>query len=185
MLGKARYGTDTVISPSMDVIAVIPTYNEADNLVGLCKALLSLTLELEILIVDDNSPDGTGELAAKLANKEHKIHVIHRSEKLGLGTAYTHGLNWALQHTNANIIAQMDADFSHDPNTLPSLVKVAARNTVAVGSRYTMGGGIQNWGPGRRFLSKTANLYVRIDLSTCNRCNWRIPLLATDYPVPD
>ena len=105
MLGKARYGTDTVISPSMDVIAVIPTYNEADNLVGLCKALLSLTLELEILIVDDNSPDGTGELAAKLANKEHKIHVIHRSEKPGLGTAYIHGLNWALQYTNANIIA--------------------------------------------------------------------------------
>ena len=122
-------------------------------------------MDLEIFIVDDNSPDDTGELAAKLANHEQNIHVIHRSEKLGLGTAYTDCLNWALQHTNANIIAQMDADFSHNPNALPPFVKVAARNTVAVGSRYTMGGGIQNWGPCRRFLSKAANLYVRTVLS--------------------
>ena len=75
----------------MSVIVVIPTYNEADNLVPLCKALLSLALELEILIVDDASPDGTGELAQELADTEYKIHVIHRAEKLGLGTAYTHG----------------------------------------------------------------------------------------------
>ena len=144
---------------------MIPTYNEADNLVPLCKALLSLALELEILIVDDASPDGTGELAQELADTEYKIRVIHRAEKLGLGTAYTHGLNWALENTNATLIAQMDADFSHDPTALPSLVEVATRNTIAVGSRYVMGGGIKNWGLGRRFLSKAANLYVRTILS--------------------
>jgi dolichol-phosphate mannosyltransferase len=149
----------------MSVIVVIPTYNEADNIVPLCKALLSLALELEILIVDDASPDGTGELAQELADTEYKIRVIHRAEKLGLGTAYTHGLNWALENTNATLIAQMDADFSHDPTALPSLVEVATRNTIAVGSRYVMGGGIKNWGLGRRFLSKAANLYVRTILS--------------------
>jgi dolichol-phosphate mannosyltransferase len=149
----------------MSVIVVIPTYNEADNLVPLCKALLSLALELEILIVDDASPDGTGELAQELADTEYKIRVIHRAEKLGLGTAYTHGLNWALENTNATLIAQMDADFSHDPTALPSLVEVATRNTIAVGSRYVMGGGIKNWGLGRRFLSKAANLYVKTILS--------------------
>lgn len=145
----------------MSVIVVIPTYNEVENLSGLCKALFSLPLDLEILVIDDNSPDGTGDLAQELANGEDRFNIIHREGKLGLGTAYTLGLTWALNNSKASIIAQMDADFSHDPYALPSLVQIAAKGVVAVGSRYTTGGGIQDLGRTRRFLSAVANMYIR------------------------
>ena len=111
----------------MSVIVEIPTYNEVENLPGLCSALFSLPIDLEILVIDDNSPDGTGDLAGELAILEDKFNVIHRDGKLGLGTAYTQGLTWALNNSNASIIAQMDADFSHDPYALPLLIQVSAK----------------------------------------------------------
>ena len=145
----------------MSVIVVIPTYNEVENLPGLCNALFSLPIDLEILVVDDNSPDGTGDLARELAIREDRFNIIHRRGKLGLGTAYTEGLTWALNNSKADIISQMDADFSHDPYALPLLIQVSAKGPVAVGSRYTAGGDIQGLGSGRRFLSAVANRYIR------------------------
>ncbi len=144
----------------METIVVIPTYNEADNIPELTRALLDLDLDLGILIVDDNSPDGTGRLADELAANEPRIMVRHRPGKLGLGTAYAQGFAWALENTNASLFAQMDADFSHHPSVLPDLVAAARRGLVAIGSRYVPGGGVKNWGLGRRILSRGASLYV-------------------------
>lgn len=147
-------------SINMETIVVIPTYNEADNIPDLTRALLDLGLDLGILIVDDNSPDGTGQVADELAAGEPRIMVRHRPGKLGLGTAYAQGFAWALKNTDASLFAQMDADFSHDPAVLPNLVAAARRGLVAVGSRYVPGGGVQNWGLGRRMLSRGASFYV-------------------------
>ena len=146
---------------TISVIVVIPTYNEVENLSGLCNTLFSLPIDLEILVIDDNSPDGTGELARELSIQEDRFNVIHRSGKLGLGTAYTEGLTWALNNSKADIIAQMDADFSHDPYALPLLIQVSTKGAIAVGSRYTAGGDLEGLGSWRRFLSAAANMYIR------------------------
>ena len=145
----------------MSIIVVIPTYNEVDNLPSLCSALLSLPLDLEILVIDDNSPDGTGDVGQELADLEDRFNIIHRAGKRGLGTAYIEGFTWALKNSKAHIIAQMDADFSHDPYDLPLLSQISAKGDVAVGSRYTVSGSIQGLGIWRRFLSKVANMYLK------------------------
>ena len=149
--------------------------------------MFSLPIDLEILIVDDNSPDGTGNVAQELAIREDRFKVIHRKGKLGLGTAYTEGLTWALNNSKADIIAQMDADFSHDPYALPLLVQVSAKGAVAVGSRYTTGGDLQGLGSWRRFLSAVANMYIRTflglsvrDCTGAFRCWPRSTLLRID-----
>lgn len=148
-------------------MVVMPTYNEAENLPDMVSALFSLGLEgLEMLVVDDNSPDGTGDIAERLAQERPgKIHVIHREGKLGLGTAYLAGFRYALSR-GADFIFEMDADFSHSPSYVPKLLEVAQEHDIAVGSRYIPGGGVDaNWSLWRRFLSWWGNsIYARMVL---------------------
>jgi dolichol-phosphate mannosyltransferase len=149
------------------VMVVIPTYNEADNLRALIGELLALALAgLEILIVDDNSPDGTGQIADELTHQyPNRVHVLHRAGKLGLGTAYLTGFRYALEH-GANHVVQMDADFSHSPSYIPDFVKAMEDYDVVVGSRYVSGGQLdERWGWWRYFLSWWANtVYARVIL---------------------
>lgn len=147
----------------MKAIAVIPTYNEAENLPRLVGELFALGLpDLELVVVDDSSPDGTGSIAARLA-EEHtgRIHLIQRPEKLGLGTAYLAGFRLALER-GAEVILQMDADFSHSPSDVPRLISALESYDVAVGSRYAPGARLApDWGFLRRALSWGANGYAR------------------------
>lgn len=150
----------------MRLTVVIPTYNEAENLPKLLSALFDLPLEdLSILIVDDNSPDGTGQLADEWVSKyPGRMAVIHRSGKLGLGTAYITGFRQALQ-AGAQAIAQMDADFSHPPEKLLVLLEALRSCDVAMGSRYVPGGGVdERWPFWRKGLSAFGNLYARLIL---------------------
>lgn len=153
-------------------IVVIPTYNEADNLPVMTKALFDLGVGgLEILIIDDGSPDGTGNIADGL-HAEHPdcFHVIHRTGKQGLGTAYIRGFTWALEH-GADRVIQMDADFSHTPKDILRLLEASEKYDVVVGSRYVKGGRTdESWGWGRWFLSWWANsVWVRMTLGLRTR----------------
>jgi dolichol-phosphate mannosyltransferase len=149
------------------VMVVIPTYNEAENIRTLAGELLALDVPgLEILIVDDGSPDGTGQIADEMADQHPgRVHVIHRAGKLGLGTAYVTGFRYALDH-NAHIIVQMDADFSHSPTYIPAFVEKLESCDVVVGSRYVQGGRLdERWGWWRYFLSWWANsIWTRFTL---------------------
>jgi dolichol-phosphate mannosyltransferase len=145
----------------MEVLIVVPTYNEAENLPRLIETLLSLELDLGVLVVDDNSPDGTGDMADELAANDPKVLVLHREGKQGLGTAYVQGFQRGLAETDAKLFVQMDADFSHNPFKVPELVEKARQGAVAIGSRYVAGGGVKNWGLGRRILSRGGSLYAR------------------------
>lgn len=146
-----------------DTLVVVPTYNEAENLEAIVRAVRQHGYQ--VLVVDDGSPDGTGELADALATAEpDSVAVLHRSEKQGLGPAYTAGFAWGLDH-GAQILCEMDADFSHDPADLPALVgAVESGADLAIGSRYVAGGGVENWPWHRRALSKFGNLYARLML---------------------
>ncbi|HUB06091.1 MAG TPA: polyprenol monophosphomannose synthase [Myxococcales bacterium] len=143
-----------------DALVVLPTYNEAENLPAITRAILDASDRIEILVVDDNSPDGTGRLADDLATAEPRIHVLHRERKEGLGRAYLAGFGWALAHDYAFIL-EMDADFSHDPHHLPELLDAAGHADLVLGSRYVEGGGTQHWGVLRRFVSQGGSLYAR------------------------
>jgi len=167
----------------MKVLIIIPTYNERENL----PAIVPLILEpfpYEVLVVDDQSPDGTGAIADDLAQKyPGRLHVLHRTGKRGLGLSYLDGFRWALEH-HADLICQMDADLSHDPKYLPDLVKAAETNDLVLGSRYLNGISVINWPLRRILLSWFANRYVRVitGLTTCDttsgfRC-WRSDALA-------
>ena len=149
------------------LVVVIPTYNEAENIEKISETLLALSVDgLGILFVDDNSPDGTGQLADTLTKKyPGQINVIHRSGKLGLGTAYIQGFKWAIAQ-GADLVIQMDADFSHSPNYIPQFLEQIKDYDVVVGSRYISGGKLdENWGWGRWFLSWWANsVWVRLIL---------------------
>jgi dolichol-phosphate mannosyltransferase len=142
-------------------LVVIPTYNEASNLPTLVPQVLAQDPRLEILVVDDNSPDGTGPLADALALTDPRVHVLHREAKLGLGTAYLTGFRWALDR-GYEYVFEMDADFSHDPAHLPEFLKAAANADLVLGSRY-LGGKVTvvNWPIGRLMLSYWANVYAR------------------------
>ncbi len=149
------------MDPSKALAAVIiPTYNEVENIRALVGTIRSVDADLHVIIVDDNSPDGTGQLADELALADDKAHVIHRSGKLGLGTAYLAGFNQALA-MGCDRVLTMDADFSHHPRYLPSLIRLTETRDVAIGSRYVPGGGVTGWGPSRIVLSRTANLVAR------------------------
>jgi dolichol-phosphate mannosyltransferase len=144
-------------------LVVVPTYNERENLRPLVDAVLR-DERFDMLVIDDNSPDGTGELAEELAG-EHpdRVFVLRRTGKLGLGTAYRAGFNWALDR-DYDLICEMDADFSHDPAALPRLADAAERADVVLGSRYVYGGGTENWSPLRKVISQGGSLYSRLIL---------------------
>ncbi|MBI5774233.1 MAG: polyprenol monophosphomannose synthase [Verrucomicrobia bacterium] len=143
-----------------DTLAVVPTYNERDNLAPLVERVLSLPVPIDLLVVDDNSPDGTGRLADELAAKHPSVHVLHRSEKNGLGRAYCAGFAWALER-NYEFICEMDGDFSHNPADLPALRAAAQTADLALGSRYSNGIRVINWPLRRLMLSMGAGMYVR------------------------
>ena len=148
----------------MRVVVCVPTYDERENLEPLVRALGEGLAELgsdgRILVIDDASPDGTGELADRLARELAFLDVLHRERKEGLGPAYVAGFERALA-TGAELVATMDCDFSHDPNELPRLVEAASRADVAIGSRYVPGGATENWGTLRRLVSRGGSLYAR------------------------
>ena len=173
----------------MKTMVVMPTYNEADNLVQMVAELMTLELDgLEILIIDDDSPDGTGEIAEELAAQyADELQVIHRQGKMGLGTAYITGFRHALED-GADYIIQMDADFSHSPSYLPLFLDKMRECDVVIGSRYVPGGGVdERWSPWRRFLSWGGNFYARVitglplhDTTGGFRCFRRQALLDLD-----
>jgi len=142
-------------------LVVIPTYNEVGNLAALVEQVLAQDAGLEILVVDDHSPDGTGQLAEALAQKQPRLRVLHREAKLGLGTAYITGFKWALER-GYDLLFEMDADFSHDPAHLKDFLKAIADADLVLGSRY-LGGRVTvvNWPMGRLVLSYCANIYAR------------------------
>lgn len=149
----------------MDRLAiVIPTYNERENIGSLVDSILGLGLDICVIIVDDNSPDGTGSLVDELASKHAGVHVIHRPSKLGLGTAHIAGMKAAL-NINATHVVTMDADFSHHPRYLPDVVDSLREFDVVIGSRYVPGGGTLHCSAARRALSRGANLFARTVLS--------------------
>lgn len=166
----------------MQISIVIPTYNEKDNLSKLIETIIAVLdrkcLDGKIIIVDDNSPDGTGHIADQLAEKDHRIQVIHRKEKLGIGTAHIAGFKHALEVNHSDLIFSMDSDLSHDPKYLPDFIEMHESGcNVVVGSRYVRGGGVENWGLYRKAVSKGANILastllgVKVhDMTTGYRC---------------
>ncbi len=145
----------------MDTLVIIPTYNEKDNCEAIVGAVLSACPESEVLVVDDNSPDGTGRIADRLAAAEPRVHVLHREKKQGLGRAYIAGFRWALERPQYQFVMEMDADFSHDPKAVPQLRAAAADADLVLGSRYIGGIRVINWPMNRLLLSTGAALYVR------------------------
>ncbi|MBK9257239.1 MAG: polyprenol monophosphomannose synthase [Saprospiraceae bacterium] len=144
-------------------LVIIPTYNEVENIFSIVTATLDQGSEFHVLIVDDNSPDGTSEVVQDMQKTNDKIHLLVRKGKLGLGTAYIEGFRYGLEH-NFDYIFEMDADFSHNPNDLKRLLKPVLEGgfDVAIGSRYVQGGDISNWPNDRKILSFSASVYVRM-----------------------
>ena len=170
----------------MSAIVIIPTYNERGNLTDLTERLLSLPVDLDILFIDDGSPDGTGELADDLARKHPNVSLMQRGKKLGFGSALIAGYGAALKG-NYSLILQMDADLSHDPAAIPDLIEAAADHDLVLGSRYVGGVRVIDWEMSRILLSWVANTYARAvtrlpvhDVTTGFRCFRREVLQALD-----
>jgi dolichol-phosphate mannosyltransferase len=144
-----------------ETLIIVPTYNERENLPRMAHKLLSLPVAVDVLVVDDNSPDGTGKIADELAAKHPQIHVLHRSEKNGLGRAYIAGFKWALEK-NYQFIFEMDCDFSHDPDEIVNFLKAAENADLVLGSRYSGGIRVINWPLRRLMLSRSAGKFVNI-----------------------
>jgi len=170
---------------------VLPTYNEAENLERIVRAslpeLAKATADHRILVVDDGSPDGTGEIADRLAAELEPVEVLHRTAKEGLGRAYLAGFERALA-AGADLVLEMDADFSHDPRDLPRLIEASAEADLVLGSRYVPGGGVTDWGLLRRMLSRGGSWYARVvlgapvrDLTGGFKCFHRRTLEGIDY----
>lgn len=147
----------------MKTLIIVPTYNEMENLRPLVEAVFSNAPKTDLLVVDDNSPDGTGQLADEIAAEDSRVRVLHRSGKLGLGTAYITGFKYTIEH-NYDAAFEMDADFSHDPSYLPDFLKEIEHADLVIGSRYVRGGGTSNWSPVRRFISGGGNVFARFML---------------------
>ncbi|HEX9249396.1 MAG TPA: polyprenol monophosphomannose synthase [Gemmatimonadaceae bacterium] len=142
-------------------LVIVPTYNERFNIARLIPAILAQDPSLEILVVDDASPDGTGAIVDGIATNNPRVHVIHREGKLGLGTAYIAGFQWALER-KYDLVFEMDADFSHNPERLPEFLEAIRESDVVLGSRYQDGHvNVVNWPMSRLFLSYAANIYAR------------------------
>jgi dolichol-phosphate mannosyltransferase len=147
----------------MRTLVVLPTYNEILNVESMLRALRQVVPECDILVVDDASPDGTGELARKVADELGRIEILHRTAKSGLGGAYRAGFTWGLERGYDHFV-EIDCDFSHDPLTLPALLAAAETSDVVIGSRYVPGGHIPQWSFSRRMLSRGGNQYASIML---------------------
>ena len=145
------------------VAVIVPTYNERDNIEIIASRVRSAVPDADLLVVDDNSPDGTGEIADKLAGEDSHIHVLHRPGKAGLGAAYIAGFRWALEHGYAAVV-EMDADGSHRPEELPRMLAALADADLVLGSRYVPGGTVLNWPKSREILSRGGNAYVQLML---------------------
>lgn len=145
----------------MKAMVVIPTYNERDNIERLVREILAQADDISVLIVDDNSPDGTGAVVDGMAERDPRIHVIHRAGKMGLGSAYREGFKYALQR-GAEYVVEMDADFSHDPAMIPVFLEKINEYDLVIGSRYLNGVSVVNWPIRRLILSYCANVYTRM-----------------------
>ena len=171
----------------MHCLVVVPTYNERDNLAGIVESIFKHAPNVHVLVVDDNSPDGTGELAAELNRAQpDKVFVLHRTRKEGLGPAYVEGFKFALAR-DYELIVQMDADYSHDPKYLPAFFEAIQSNDLVIGSRYVEGISVVNWDLKRLILSKAASFYVRfitrMPIADCTagfKCWRREALMAID-----
>jgi glycosyltransferase involved in cell wall biosynthesis len=148
---------------ALNVWVILPTYNESENISELVEQILALPVQARVIVVDDASPDGTGQLADELARKTSRVAVIHRPGKLGLGTAYIAGFKYGLAQ-GADRLITMDADFSHQPHYIPALVDLSEYYHITIGSRYIPKGGVKNWGWHRRFMSWAANHIARLVL---------------------
>jgi dolichol-phosphate mannosyltransferase len=147
--------------PASPTVMVIPTYNEHDNLEWIVGRLRAAQPDVDVLVVDDNSPDGTGDVADRLALADDQVHVVHRTRKAGLGAAYLHGFRWALEQ-GYEVIGEMDADGSHQPEQLHRLLDALADADLVIGSRWVPGGSVANWPWHREALSRGGNFYVRV-----------------------
>ena len=170
----------------MKALIIVPTYNERENLEELVMRIFGQGLPTEILVVDDNSPDGTGTLADEMAARDRRVHVMHRAGKMGLGSAYVAGFRWALER-DFDAVFEMDADFSHNPDSLGDFLRELESADLVLGSRYLHGVTVVNWPLSRLILSYTANLYSRIitgmpvkDLTGGFKCFRRQVLQAID-----
>ena len=148
-------------SSSPRILVSVATYNEKENLPALVREIHATLPAANVLVVDDNSPDGTGKLADDLAAADPRVHVIHRAGKLGLGTAIVAGMRYAMEH-DFDYVISMDADFSHNPRYLPAMVAGMDRHDVMIGSRYVPGGGTENWPLKRWLISNSVNLLTRM-----------------------
>ncbi len=173
-------------SARLKPLIVVPTYNERENLPPLLDRIFDVVPQVEVLVVDDNSPDGTGQLADARAASDPRVHVLHRAGKEGLGKAYLAGFKWALERDYTHVF-EMDADFSHDPATLPRFLEAAEHADVVLGSRWVEGGGTVGWPLRRQLLSKGGSLYARTvlgvdirDLTGGFKCFHRRVLAAMD-----
>jgi dolichol-phosphate mannosyltransferase len=144
----------------MKALISIPTYNERDNIANLVRDIQRVVSDVDILILDDNSPDGTGAIADQLAARDPSIHVMHRPGKMGLGAAYVAGFRYAIER-GYDLVFEMDADFSHNPTYLPQFLALAENADLVIGSRYIKGGGAPNWSPLRKFISSGGNVFAR------------------------
>lgn len=154
-------GWEKRTSANRRVLVVIPTCNECDNIIRLIPLVLAQAPELDVLVIDDNSPDGTATLVEKFAETNPRVHLHRRDRKLGLGTAYVVGFRFALERAY-DLVLEMDADFSHDPREIPRFLEAAAEADLVIGSRYITQGNTQNWPVRRRLLSRLGNLYAHI-----------------------
>ncbi len=141
---------------------MIPTYEEKENIRNIIDTVLTQGEGIEVLVVDDNSPDGTGNIVDEMVGAEPRIHIIHRESKMGLGSAYIAGFKWALANTDVKYIFEMDADFSHDPGEIPVFLETIKDNDLVIGSRYLDGIRVINWPLSRLILSTGANIYTGI-----------------------
>ena len=145
------------------VLVIIPTYNERENVETIVGRVRAAVPEAEILVADDNSPDGTGKIADRLAAADDQVHVLHRAGKEGLGAAYIAGFHWGMDH-GFDVLVEMDADGSHQPEELPRLLSALGDADLVIGSRWVRGGRVVNWPINREILSRGANIYARVML---------------------
>ena len=176
-------------APRRRALVCLPTYDEKDNVGPMTEAILAATPDVDILVIDDNSPDGTGQLADAIAAREPRVKVLHRAGKEGLGKAYLAGFAWALSQ-GYDLVLEMDADFSHDPKYLPGMLEASKEADLVLGSRNVPGGGTVNWGILRKIISRGGSFYARTilglpvrDLTGGFKCFRRQVLEAIDLPT--